>query len=164
MTNWFLYLFLKTRHQFHDPRAHMAALGKLFINGGGAESVILQTIPDLQAEELLNLKADPGVSYAYESSWALKKDAVMDEIRKMSPGVYKVYIPSHLTAFIKISDSLGFFLDPNVGIIEISGDAVGEKLYEILSRTTEEIKSSCGDRWNSPGCSKEIYFFPIHPR
>ncbi len=143
MSFWFLYLYLKTKDQFSDPRAHMAALGEQFKNGGGMDPTLLQSI-SLGTGELLNLKI--GTQSAVETScrkliehtpdrWRSNSANIVRQLQAMPVGAYAVGLPCHQTAYVKINDQLGFFFDPNHGIIEIQGPDLAQKLYERVSRS-----------------------------
>jgi hypothetical protein len=143
MSFWFLYLYLKTKDQFSDPRAHMTALGEQFKNGGGMDPTLLQSI-FLRTGDLLNLKI--GTQSASESvrtqliehtpdQWRSNSTDILLQLRAMPVGAYAVGLPRHQTALVKINDRLGFFFDPNHGIIAIQGPELAQKLYEKISHT-----------------------------
>ena len=43
--------------------------------------------------------------------------------------------------FIKINEELGYFFDPNYGIIEIQGRELAEKLYDIVSNIVRDLET-----------------------
>lgn len=147
---WFLYLYLKTKDQFSDPRAHMAALGAQFKNGGGMDPTLLQSI-SLGTGELLNLKIGTQsaagttcrklIEYTPEQ-WRSRSADILRQLKAMPAGAYAVGLPVHQTAYVKINDQLGFFFDPNRGIEEIQGPEHDQKLYERVSHTLK----TTGDR------------------
>jgi hypothetical protein len=62
---------------------------------------------------------------------------------EMPVGAYAIsLLPLHQTAFVKINDKLGYFFDPNCGIIEINGSVLGEKLYQLISNTVKDVDES----------------------
>ena len=145
MSNWFLYLYLKTKDQFSDPQSHMAAIGRQFAEGGGMESTLLQSIY-LRKGNLLNMKVGTQVAhspgtfvtslYKYTpSEWKSSTELIVCQLQNMPAGAYEVGLPLHDVTYVKINNRLGFFFDPNHGITEINGDAVGENLYELISKT-----------------------------
>lgn len=147
MSEWFIYNYLNTKDQFQDVRAHMRALGKLFKQGGGIEPMILQTVLNNEKkQELLGLKLGVPNSRAsmreplhkFTLSQNKYSDAQMiDKIQKIPPGAYMVSLGVHMTTYIKVSDTLGFFFDPNEGIIEINGEAVGFELNKKIHEITK---------------------------
>jgi hypothetical protein len=144
---WFLYLYLKTKDQFSDPRNHMAALGKQFVHGGGVDPTLLQSIY-LQKGKLLglNIGTQPAHSRAKGCSlmeyipaeWRSSALEITCQLQNMPAGAYKIGLPKHAISFVKIHDKLGYFFDPDDGIMEINGDAVGEKLYQLISLSITE--------------------------
>jgi hypothetical protein len=154
MSFWFLYLYLKTKNQFQDLRSHMAAIGEQFKNGGGMDSTILQTFY-LGERNLLNLKIgvqpEPIQSFRptplirqTSNQWTTNSAEMISQLRKMPTGNYAVRVTKHQTAFIKINDELGYFFDPNCGIIELQGKEIAEKLYEQLSTIWKEFGDGSG--------------------
>lgn len=171
MSNWFLYLYLNTKNQFADPRSHMAALGAQFSKGGGIEPTLLQSI-NLWKGKLLNLKigtqgihshgsfGDP--LYAHTpAEWKSQSKQIIEKLQNMPAGAYGTYLPFHMTAYIKINDRQGFFFDPNEGIIEIIGDNVGEKLYEML---TETLKHTGENSETYPDLDYRVGIIPYQKR
>jgi hypothetical protein len=160
---WFLNLYLKTKDQFSDPRAHMAALGEQFKDGGGMDPTLLQSIY-LGNGELLNLKI--GTQSATEilprslrhttDNWRSNSANIIRQLKAIPVGAYAVGVPVHQTAFVKVDNQLGFFFDPNHGIIEIQGPELAEKLYERVSRTLKET----GDGKRS---NPKVDFDPVIP-
>ena len=150
MSYWFLYLYLQTKEQFSDPRAHMAALAKQFKNGGGMDPTLLQSI-FLGTGNLLNLKigtqsaAETDYTKLFEhtpNEWRSSSDAIIGQLKTLPVGAYAVGLPKHQTGFIKINDKLGYFFDPNYGVMEIQGHELAEKLYEKVSHTLKETSGS----------------------
>jgi hypothetical protein len=154
---WFLYLYLKTKDQFSDPRNHMAALGKQFVHGGGVDPTLLQSIY-LQKGKLLglNIGTQPAHSRAKSCSlmeyipaeWRSSAREITRQLQNMPAGAYEIFLPVHATNFVKIHDKLGYFFDPNNGITEINGDAVGEKLYQLISLSMQETGETYQGRSN----------------
>ncbi len=162
---WFLYLYLKTKDQFSDRRAHMATLGEQFKDGGGMDPTLLQSINPLGTGQLLNLNigTQSVADTAYvpvrliehtPNEWRSQSAEMTRQLKVMPAGAYAVGFPRHQTAFVKIDDELGFFFDPNRGITEIQGPELAEKLYERVSRTLEET----GDNGRA---SSRVYFTPV---
>ncbi|MGC1878473.1 MAG: hypothetical protein WA678_03745 [Rhabdochlamydiaceae bacterium] len=153
ISNWFLYLYLKTKNQFPDPRAHMAALGEQFKNGGGMDPTLLQSI-FLRKGKLLDLKI--GTQPAHSTTvrhpvssiehpphrWKTSSTEMIDQLKTLPPGAYTVRVPSHRMAFVKIDDRLGFFFNPNEGIIEICGNELGEKLYTQITYALKNVEEA----------------------
>ncbi len=149
---WFLYLYLHTKDQFSDPRGHMIALGKQFADGGGMEATLLQSL-NIRKGKLLNMKIGTQAAHTSQrydaplythirSEWKSSTAQIVHELHNLPAGAYSVALPFHATAYVKINDKLGYFFDPNRGITEINGDAVGEKLYEVISDTLKYIEDA----------------------
>jgi hypothetical protein len=149
MRDWFLYLYLKTKDQFSDPRAHIDTLGRQFSNGGSIESTLLHSI-FLRKGKLLGLKigTQPAQSrdcqfasyllWETSADWlSLSRDLSFD-LGNLSEGAYGIGIPKHAVAYVKIHNTLGYFFDPNHDIIEINGPEQGEKLYQLVSDALQE--------------------------
>ena len=148
MSDWFIYLYLNTKAQFSDPRSHMRALGKQFANGGGMEATLLQSLY-MRKGKLLGLKIGaqtahslsnnytPTVDYP-SSNWHSQAGEIIEQFQNMPAGAYRSWVPRHATVYIKINTNLGFFFDPNHGITEINGDAQGEELFKLVSKSLRE--------------------------
>ncbi len=144
---WFLNLYLKTKDQFTDPRAHLAAIAHEFKVGGGKDSTLLQTVW-LAKGKLLNLKIgvqnDAGEIFRSElikftpTEWKANPSEMICQIKAIPPGAYALGLPLHQTSFIKIDDRLGYFFDPNHGVFEIQGNEIAEKLYDRVSTTLKK--------------------------
>lgn len=186
MSVWLIYLYLKTRSQFTDPRAHMAALGQQFTRGAGMDPALLQCIY-LRKGKLLGLKIGtqpkrahaivqwPLVSGActalvqsllgiplFEqkpSEWNSSSEEIVRKLQTLPPGAYAVGVPKHGTAYIKINDRLGYFFDPNEGITEIQGDKVGEKLHGLIS----EVIDYCPKSGYDTSLGKAIWMVQVSP-
>jgi hypothetical protein len=130
MSYWFLYLYLKTKTQFSDPRSHMAALGRQFVEGGGVDPTLLQSVY-LRKGKLLNMQITaPHVT----------PEHIMNKPLNIPAGAYTIALPRHMMAYVKIHDKLGFFFDPNHGITEINGEAVDKKFYELVIGALEDTE------------------------
>ena len=148
ISNWFIYLYLKTQHQFSDPRSHMIALGKQFSKGGGIEPTLLHSLY-VRNGKLLNMRIGeqqgrvsgqagrPVCSHTL-SDWKDAEDQVLSELKNLPAGAYSLIVPFHQMAYVKIDAHLGFLLDPNEGIIEISGKEVEEELYAFVLLAAQE--------------------------
>ncbi len=145
--DWFGYLYLKTAKDFVDPRTQMVLIGERFKNGGGADATLLQSLY-LRKGKLLNLKIGVQSPYfktfrGYPQSiiaktshqWNANKRNITKCLKNLSPGVYKTNLPIHATLYVKINQNLGFFVEPNKGILEIDGNLQGKVLYYLLSET-----------------------------
>jgi hypothetical protein len=165
---WFLYLYLKTKDQFSDPRSHMAALGKQFAHGGGVDPTLLQNI-HLRKGKLLGLKIGtqpahvhaPGVfalSSETPAKWRSSAPEITHLLQSMPAGAYKIILPIHSTVFIKIHDKLGYFFEPNYGITEINGAALGEKLYQLVSYSLKKTGDIDEDL---PNRIRKLHILPV---
>lgn len=145
MSYWFLYLYLKTKDQFCDPRSHMAALGKQFSRGGGMDPTLLQSLK-LQKGKLLNLKIGSQPIHSTNprpvrtikvspAQFRSNASEMIHQLQNVPTGAYVLGLPIHETAFVKINERLGYFFEPNRGIIEIQGNELGEKLYSLIDRS-----------------------------
>lgn len=151
MSEWFAYLYLNTKDHFDNPRAHMRAIGKQFVNGGGYDPALFQSI-SFRKGKILGLKAGIQKPRAPETPllcfstahWHSNKQDMVNHLQNLLPGVYKTCVPQHATAYVKVNNNLGFFFDPNVGIIEINGPTQAEKLYELISTTQKSIGDLTG--------------------
>lgn len=164
---WFLYLYLKTKNQFSDPRSHMAALGKQFETGGGMDPTLLQSI-NLAKGKLLDLKIGAQTAHARRpiehlirktpSEWKSSPEETIRRLQNLPPGAYETGLPVHQTAYVKIDRNLGFYFEPNRGIVEINGEAQGEKLYELLS---ESMKNTGESSKSHPGLVLHVDVAPV---
>jgi len=147
MSQWFLYLYLQTKDQFSSPRAHMAALGKQFKKGGGMDPTLLQSFH--LGEDLLNLKMGSRSKGApcnalikrTSDQWRSNASISIGQLNTLPSGAYRVRLPCHSTVFIKINEEVGYFFDPNYGIIEIQGRELAEKLYDIVSNIVRDLET-----------------------
>lgn len=172
MSQWFLYLYLKTMHQFSDPRRHMAALGKQFAKGGGTDPVLLQSIHLRKGKLLgmrigdksLNSPGNPcGALYHYKfEDYRSKPKLIERALQQLPPGAYEIHLPFHLTSYIKINDNLGFFFEPNYGITEINGSAVGQKLYGLIAKSLEETGETQLEKWRT--LCDDVLIIPVKMR
>jgi hypothetical protein len=186
---WFLNLYLKTRHQFPDPQAHMLALGEQFKKGAGKEAVLLQSLV-LKKGKILDLKigmpwatieaVEPKAgekkraffSGGYHAHQLVAKDLLSKPVRTLcdfedlDSGAYllgfgkygKEY--GHATAWIKISDDLSYFFDPNKGIYEIRGTSQAKELFELFSSVFKYLRKGT----NAKSDEGEIVFIPYSLR
>ncbi len=155
IVDWFLYLYLNTKDQFSDPRAHMAALSKQFRNGGGMDSTLLQSVV-LKDGKLLDLKIGTQPEFSYDinresivsatpKEWQTNPAEMIRQLKTLPVGCYCFWAPTHATAFIKINDQLGYFLNPNDDLIEIEGQELAEKLYKQFSAVVKKHDGSDSD-------------------
>lgn len=165
---WYLHLYLKTKDQFTDPRAQMAAIGKQFAKGGGMDPTLIQSL-HLGKGKLLGIKMGSqaprelgvwdlsklnfnGTVIAKQISnygtpvilrtpteWRSLGDEIIRQLQTLPSGAYTARMPGHVTVYVKIHDRLGYFFDPNDGITEIQGDSVGEELYKQVLDTTGRL-------------------------
>ncbi len=141
MSYWFLNLYLKTKEQFTDPRALIAAIAEQFKKGGGMDPTLLQSVY-VRGGKVLNLKIGnrdaAGRSFYpnrhIPNEWRTNSSEMIRKMKALPAGAYGVALPVHMTAFIKVNDLLGYYFDPNHGVIEIQGSELSEKLYEQVSR------------------------------
>jgi hypothetical protein len=145
MSVWFLRLYLETKEQFSDPRAHMAALGEQFEEGGGMDPTLLQSL-FIDTGEILNLKVDIESNLVKHTfnQWRSDSKEMIRQLKTLPCGAYTIVLPVHQTAFIKINDCLGYFFDPNSGIIEIQGSQLAEKLYDRVSHSLKATGNGTG--------------------
>ncbi|MBS0607026.1 MAG: hypothetical protein KF898_04110 [Parachlamydiales bacterium] len=148
ISDWFLFIYLKTKDQFTDHRSHMAALGKLFSKGGDAEPTLLQSLY-LKNGKILDLKIGmqtgrPSGTYGAPITdqvfcdWKNSSEAMIQEIGNLPAGSYQLCIPFHQMTYVKINDQLGFLLDPNEGVLEINGEGLAETLYSLILDKSEK--------------------------
>jgi hypothetical protein len=146
--NWFLKLYLQTRQQFSDPSAHMMALGKLFEQGGPQESVLLQSL-FIRGGKLLDLKIGMPKQKWFEKLLKLDNEAIQLQLpsairrfEKLPLGAYQLGFPGHATAFVKVSNDLSYFFDPNDGIYEIKGTQQGEAAFTLFADVIKYLAES----------------------
>lgn len=143
ISEWFCYLYLKTKDQFKDPRQHMAALGKYFAKGGGPEATLLQSMV-IDRGGLLGLRFGMddrrGVLYSASSWKSSSPETHAETFQKFSAGVYQFFVLNHAVTYIKINDQLGFLFDPNRNIKEFHGPAQGTKLHAAIQYTYDYVE------------------------
>jgi hypothetical protein len=146
MSDWFNYLYLHTRDFFADPRNHMLTLGKVFAEGGPKEAIFLQGIYTRDGK-ILNMKIGmktgrslpkPNQRIALKVNGGkreLVNPALAEkQIDSLKPGIYEVRFPVHQCSYLKVSECLSYYFDPNLGILEIKGPILGKKLMLFWDR------------------------------
>jgi hypothetical protein len=98
-------------------------------------------------------------TYANLKKFFNHSNAIQEVLSKKNEpvGAYAVGLPQHQTAFVKVDDELGYFFDPNHGIIEIQGPELAEKLYDRVSTTL--LKT--GDGADIAHLTFHIDFIPV---
>lgn len=135
MSDWFNYLYLQTQDLFQDPRNHMLILGKVFAKGGPREATMLQDL-FIRKGKILNMTfgAYNGLLYPEpiqeielkeygEKRELSDKSLAIQQIDSLKPGLYAVRFPLHQCSYIKVSECLSYYFDPNFGILELKGKA-----------------------------------------
>ncbi len=146
MSDYFGYLYLKTKDKVKNPTAHLRALGKIFEKGANPQAIFLQ----IGYRPLDYL-------HRYEIDTLLKDHPVSEKIQKirgLAPGIYKFILSysegyPHAVVYIKESEGLGFFYDPNQGVIRLSGRDQAKKLVAILR--LEGVEELCCYSYALPG-------------
>lgn len=167
---WFLYLYLHTQGHFSDPRRHMATLGRHFAKGGGQEATLLHSL-FMNKGKLINLKfgtqttraaaSIPLLSYTC-STWKSSKTAIVSQLQNLPVGAYNIGLPVHNLALVKISPQLCYFFDPNLGIVEVHSEHVGDILYGLISNSVNKTGET--DERVPPGFVLQIDFTPVKLR
>ena len=139
MSDWFLYLYLKTKNQFNVPRAHMRALGKQLSKGGGAEATLLQSLFINKGKLLgLNIGFQPthsghAVSTVASINWNSESEENRTQFLQALPaGAYAIRFSNHQMAFVKCNNNLAYYFDPSLGIVEIEGAEMIDKLQVFM--------------------------------
>lgn len=165
--DWFLKLYLKTRAQCSDSQQHMKALARRFKKGGPAEATLLQSIY-VRNGKILGLKN--GMRSAFSKCYfpdvlrfcandlhSTQKVINQYQLESLPPGAYKIGLPFHATAWIKISDELGYFFDPNEGVTEIKGGNQSAALFNKLKAVFQDLPIASDSETQ---ISRDIYFVP----
>lgn len=125
-TFWFIYLYLSIQHLFSDPLTPILAAGKQFAQGGENESILLQGLYHIKKGKMLNLKIDAcfqdPASKSLNAAQVYQNDEAIRILSSLNNGVYKVDLEKHACAYIKISQDLAYYFDPNYGVFELSGN------------------------------------------
>jgi hypothetical protein len=157
IADWFLYLYLKTRNQFNDPRAHMRALGKQFSKGGGMEATLLQSL-FINKGKLLGLNigfqsihSRQPISAVARVNWQSEsKENGIKFLQDLPVGAYAIRFSHHQMAFVKCNNNLAYYFDPSIGIIEIQGPEMINRLHTLttglLNINMKHSSSAVGDR------------------
>lgn len=168
--DWFLKVYLETRGQFSDPKAHMMALGKLFEQGGPQESVLLQSL-FVRGGKILDLKVGTPDRKWYKNFFNFDKrdfksfsPSAKREFKLLPPGGYRVYFSTHATAFVKVSDELSYFFDPNVGIFEIKGESQTMPAFKLFTDVVEYLDKPEEDTFVPDINSNIVRFIPCQLR
>jgi len=146
MSAWFVYLYLQTKHLFSDAQKQMISLSKIFADGAPIEAALLQAV--LKNGGIINLSfgapvilgKKPIQTIALMESKEKRQIAnpllAEKELNNLKMGAYFCYYSLHVVAFVKTSSNLGYFFDPNIGIIEIAGPDLGAELLGWLNEST----------------------------
>lgn len=148
--DWFGYLYLKTKQHFPDPRAHLFVIAALFKDGGGVEATLLQNIRLLKGK-MLGLKVGAQPVHSPDpvpfplmtktvNAWKQHSKAIIQSLQQLKPGIFRTDVPEHSTLYIKINSSLGFYMDPNEGVIEINGTEQGMFLHALMQYSFLAVK------------------------
>lgn len=155
MVDWFLYLYFRTQHQFENPRTHLFAVSKQFVNGGGEEATLLQSMI-VRNGKLLGLRFGtqspksrklrvPRLKYTV-ADWNRSTPTVLiTAFEQLPPGAYRIGVTIHAMALIKVNSNLAYLFDPNQGVLEINGEGVGRVLYSMLNRSLPSNESFSRD-------------------
>lgn len=123
MSNWFLYLFHKSRTQFDSDKACAAAVGRQFAQGAPQEAALIQKlnkVPILDAEGINNVYGDPWEPNA----------SFTDFLKTLEPACYFVQLNHrpHGVVYIKSAqtDDEGIFFEPCRGTFAITTETTAE--------------------------------------
>ncbi len=152
ISDWFIYLYLKTKQHALNPTEHLRAVGKIFEKGGPTQAVFLQNFPshpllyrhDHVREDFAKALEQYGPAQVARcnpdqcASLILRHsfnkhhpiEQKIQKIENLPPGAYKVAVKGHAMVYIKESKDLGFLYDPNIGVIKLRGPDHAQKLLE----------------------------------
>jgi hypothetical protein len=143
MSLWFLYLYLQTKHLYADTQKHMAVLSQIFAEGAPIEAVLLHSI-NVNKGKIMNLEIGKNETWFSEpvqtvdlievdGKRQIKDPSVVEkELANLKVGAYRCHFPNHCCVFIKTSENLSYWFDPNFGVVEISGpDQAAQLFYEL---------------------------------
>jgi len=167
ISDWFLYLYLQTNHLYADTQKHMVALSKIFADGAPIEAVLGQSLHERKGK-ILSLEIGKNVTWFSEPIQTLdlievsgkrqiKDPSVVEkELANLKVGAYQCSFPNHSCVFIKTSEELSYWFDPNSGVVEIKGPDQAAKLFQELNQPRY-----FGDKTNS---SNNIRLYSVQLR
>ncbi len=121
-SDWFAYLYFKTRQLFSDPRHHLIAIARLFKEGAPIEAQVLQKFQNLVVKDSphLGLTSRIVTEISTQGKDVEKITNVALAFVKAAPGFYALTTPHHRMNWIKVDDSTSYLFDPNIGLVESS--------------------------------------------
>lgn len=156
---WFIYLYFKSKHLFpNNPKAHIAAVGKQFENGGENESILIQSLYNIKKGKIIDLKIDDSSKLRDASSKTLFSDQLYDDeeathiLSRLDDGAYLVDLDKHQCVYIQESKNLSYYFDPNEGVIELSGNY---RYHQLMALLKVDFPKKCKD---------SLQFRICHPR
>lgn len=148
MSYWFLYLYFQTKHLYADARKQMFALSKIFRDGAPIEAMLLQGMYTRNGK-IMNLchNSEHHIGFHYlDNARKIElaeingtrqiKDPTLakKELTNLDVGAYICCFPTHAVVYIKVSQELSYFYNPNRWIMEVAGPHQGEHLFINLNK------------------------------
>ncbi len=146
MCDKFIADYFRTKNRFDDPCKHMKFLGGQYTKGANLEAVVLQNLTGKTRTEMMKLESLEKTYYNFKervTSWDhIGEKKYPGHFKQLPVGVYEMSLPGHATVYIKESEDLGFYYDPNVGVVKLEGKEQGEKLFKCLDLSWHLIRNN----------------------
>ena len=130
MCRWFLKIYLQTKPAYSHSGDHIKSITSIFTNGGTREATLLQFIPNSEYNSLFNLALNDIPTLSLSNYFDKKTSETHSKLNK---GIYLVLTDNHATLFIKHTNYLSYFFDPNIGSYELRGYNQDSRLKTLLS-------------------------------
>jgi hypothetical protein len=122
VSEWFLSLYLRTRHRFSSTSQHIRAVGKIFEHGAPYASALIQS---MNAEDVSwrALKLKVTMDVLKERSPKTSLERIAKKIYRLPKGAYGVYFlgnAPHRVNYIRESKGKRYLIDPAWGCLRIS--------------------------------------------
>lgn len=126
MSTWFVILYLKTKHLFPHPTEQLLWLAQQGETGAKLPQILLQCLNytgeklglKIGIQQLNDPTRKPLHFLHFHDEITL---TLVEKLNEIEPGVYLIKNNSHQCAYVNINKTLGYFFDPNTGVIQIKG-------------------------------------------
>ncbi len=149
ISNWFNFLYLKTRSAFSSPENHIRAVSKRFRKGSPIEAAFIQSLhnsnPGKTYKPILKaLRLKLNYKFLERSNKIKTIPALAKKIYSLPQGCYNIGLPvtkkiGHSISFIREKKER-FYIDPNKGAIHISNPQILESFISSYVNLAENPK------------------------
>lgn len=118
---WFIYLFLKTKNFFPDPKKNLLAVSQQFITGMPKQATILQAFDRVEAFlKLRKYNQESQNISLYELD--AHAESARTKMHSLPQGIFRVGCYRHSLVYIKLSEGEQYVWDPRCGLMPTSAD------------------------------------------